>query len=216
MSQLFDDFEELLTNHRHYIAFPFDDATPIPIPVQQEPWGPSLISACVEHANQNTSGVLKEENVVGIHPFFKQFGIPRDMLPNEILTLEKVLKESSSMRFGKVLIDSYPDYALMSHFLVSMGLIDLVIFSVEGDGKFIHQADGEKFSGTRHNYAGGSYGYRCVSTAMRAIRRGIPDHRIVPIRDAIVYIDIVPPLLRIPDFFRTMFSGVYSRELLQS
>ena len=71
------------------------------------------------------------------------------------------------------------------------------------------------FLDTRQNYAGGAYGYRCVSEATSIIRRKAPGQRIVPIRDAILYIDILPPLFRLPDFFEAKFLGVNSSELLQ-
>lgn len=212
MNETFQEFQDLLVNQRHYFLLPFRD--PIPVPVEKEEWGQYLISACLAHAHSNCSGVLKAENIVAIHTFFQQFGVDSARLPEQIKTLEKLLRESPRNRFGRVLFDSFPDYALMSHELVDLGLIDLVIFTIEGSGRPKNPEDATVFVGTRQNYAGGVFGYRCVSRAMGTIRRKAPDQRIIPIKDAILYKDLIPPLLRIPDFFRTAVNGIYSSELL--
>jgi hypothetical protein len=173
---MFERFRELIEHEGHETSMHSSE-------------GKELIESCHYHANLNTSGIIGEENIIAVHPYFDELAYENNV--PEISRLENLLKTADTQRFRRILFESYLHYAKKSHELVDEGIIDKVIFTKNSEGYTlgipIDISDLKGFSDSKVNYIGGCYGYQCVRVSSREIRKYAPFFSIRPIKDAIVY-----------------------------
>ena len=178
-------------------------------------WWHGFVSLCIQHAANGALGEIGKVNLVAVHPYHSQLG-PNSNKPkrNEIATLEHLLQEVDSKAVRRILFDSYVDYGKKSHELVDKGLIDKVIFTFNDSGVPLFWRQLQGFADSKLNYFGGSYGGKCLGTATAYIRLSALSSRIIPIRDAILYQDMLGKLLSFAEVWHSIIAGADSQEVL--
>ena len=143
-----------------------------------------LKARCQRHVSR-INGKLKVQNVLAIHPFHDELDRSTDRSkPTERLT--DLFSKIDPNRFGRVLIDSMSHYALLSHKLVNLGLVDVVIFTQDGNSAFLNDDEYRMFSETTDNFFGGTYREMCVRGVVRNLRR-FSQTRFKAIREAVLH-----------------------------
>jgi len=184
MNPEFERFRKFIENLGRYEGTKFDS-----------PEGEELKRACYDHAENNTSGQIGDNNIIAVHLYHHELAWGRwydestakEKRPAQVKILEELLRKANGDRFKKVIIESHIQYAQRSHQLVDEGVIDSVIFTANGWGVPLDNSNLEPFSRSKTNYVGGVYGYQCVNGAIDAIRGYAPFYSIRPIRDAIIF-----------------------------
>ena len=183
MNGVFAEFQDLLRTDP-----PRFNASPKGLVLSKdEPWWADFINRASEHARTHTSGVIREENLIMVHPYYQ---VLRTDIPSsrskEAKTLEETLRKIYPQKYGRILFESYPHYGLRTHEWVDEGLIDKVVFTYNGRGVPLQLDELKEFSNSRTNYICGVYGRACVTTASFAVMYYAPLLSIRPVRDAIV------------------------------
>jgi len=200
-------FRELLK------TIPLFSGSPVTIaPESQSELELNLINAALLHVRLNTSGIIREENLVVVHPYWNAKQPPR----KEVLTIENLLRGLDHELYATVLFENYLGYLLRSHELVDEGLIDRVIFTYGDNGVPLNVSDARGFSISKNNYICGSKGYECVVGASHAIRCYAPVRSVRPVTDAIVYGTFTLNPVTLLDIVLSAFKGVKSTDLLVS
>ena len=154
-----------------------------------------IISACEEHARENTINKIGKHNVCAIHPYYLElelsddlaeaYGIKKDLRP--LQALERLLRNLDRSEYTSVLFDSYPHYTKRSHKLVDEGVIDKVIFTRHNLGVPVDNGSMQDFRDSEVNYVGGAIAYQCLSVVVKEIRKYAQFFSTKPICDAISY-----------------------------
>ena len=146
-----------------------------------------LIEACETHASENTTGELKAENIVAIHPFHHELrGRGSKTRVKQVQRLNDLILGVDLDRYGVVLVESYDHYALRTPELAEKDRVTSVFFTREAQGEVENPGRLRTLSGRRY-YFGGSYGNQCVRGVLRELRRYAERARLRPIKDGIYY-----------------------------
>lgn len=178
-----------------------------------------IVDAVHSHAHKYRRGRAGKRNVCVVCPYYFEVdkGISEKIQEQGFVVAKKIeslLENLDRDQFTVVLFDKESEYLRKTHKWAEKGLVDLTVTNRDKYPPGLNLSSDAGFKDSEENYICGIYGSGCIRTVTEGIRWYASYGSVIPIRDAILYAELVRDFTAVFESGYRLVKGVTVEDIL--